>query len=473
MSLSVYEALDRLCDVEARRDLLRYEVDGWSAWPLIRFEVSLLQTGMTFPHRQPTSRAERALRALNDVPALLFVKHARHLVRTYCSGLVEPVNGRFRDMWLDDVLLATGSVFKIEVANSPRFTPRSRKAAIKRNVSGAAIDLASALLAGRSPRPDVLSAAREFGRAVRDDLGLPAIDDPWIIRRLSRFVAAKRVYRSIVRRVGPAFVLIVDPGEHALVAAAKEQGCSVLEFQHGIADSSNPSYMWPASAKAYRPRMPIPDRILLYGEHWRRELDRDGFWGDALRVVGSPRLDRYRAQAVQRSGERCSIVFTTQGLEIQAVTAFLRAALQSLANDVPFRLQIKLHPIHDSDPQPYRDAFAAFGDRVEVLAGDEGASTYELLRRADLHVSIASASHYEAVGLGVPTVILPFKTHEIVLPMQRAGHAYFAATPDDLASLLRKWQNLKPAAEVSEYYFRPGARANILRELALESSSMS
>src|SRR5204863_5092575 len=99
-----------------------------SAWPLIRFEVSLLQTGMTFPHRQPASRAQRVLRALNDLPALLFVKHARHLVRTYSSGLVEPTNGRFRDIWLDDVLLATGSVFKIEVANSPRFSSRSRKA---------------------------------------------------------------------------------------------------------------------------------------------------------------------------------------------------------------------------------------------------------------------------------------------------------------------------------------------------------
>ena len=92
---------------------------------------------------------------------------------------------------------------------------------------------------------------------------------------------------------------------------------------------------------------------------------------------------------------------------------------------------------------------------------------FELLQRANLHVSIASASHYDAIGLGVPTVILPFSTHDVVLPLYQRGHAALARTPEDLARTVRTWQNLRVPSEVSTQYFEPGAQANILRELGL------
>ena len=471
MSRSLQEVLDRLCAVEQELDLLKYQVDGWSAWPVIRFELSLLLTGLSFPHPASANRTGRALRALTSVPSLLRVHHARHVIKTYSSGLLEAVGGRYRDIWFDDVMTVAGSVFKIEAPGGSNFSKRSRKALIKRNLSSTAIEATAALLARQSPG-DLQATARMFAKVVRDQLSSTAIDEEWMTRRLRRFATNKRVYRSILQRVGPSFVLVADPGEHALVAAAREQGSAVFELQHGIADASNASYGWPAAARSHRPRMPIPDRLLLYGEHWRRELDRDGFWGDSLRVVGSPRLDRYRQQTVNQSRDSCTIVFTTQGLDVGAVSHFLCDTLGQLIPKVPLRLVVKLHPIYDANPKPYLDALAPFHGQVEVLTAHEGPSTFELLQGANLHLSVASASHYDAVGLGVPTVILPFSTQEVVLPMLRAGHASLAQTPDELATLIRNWQNLKVPTEVSEYYFRSGALANILRELNLPSADV-
>lgn len=469
MTASLQEAHQRICDVEQKLDLLRHEVDGWSAWPLIRFEVSLLLAQLTFPHAASTGRLARGLRALPGLPSLFTRKTARHLVKTYSSGLAEQSGDRYRDIWFDDVILAAGSVFKIEAANSPTFAGRSRHALVTRDLSSSAIDMAAMIQARRSPSADVPPAARAIGRALREDLGLTLIDDGWVSRRFQRFAASKRVYGMLLRRVRPSFVLVADPGEHALVAAAKESGATVLELQHGISDRSNVGYVWPAHAAPYRHRMPVPDRLLLYGEHWRRELDPGSFWGDSLRVVGSPRLDRYRERAGVRSNEVCTILFTTQGLDLEQVTTFLRDTLAILVPRIPLQLVVKLHPIHDSDPRPYLRGFAAFREQVDVLGGDQGESTFDLLRRAHLHVSIASASHYDAVGLGVPTAILPFRTHEVVLPMYRAGHAHLTRTPQDLANLVQGWQNLRLPADIGEYYFRSGARANILRELGLPS----
>lgn len=114
MSASLQEVHDRLCHVEQQHDLLKHQVDGWSAWPLVRFDLSLLLTGLTFPHPSAGSRAGRALSALTALPSLLRVRSARHVIKTYSSGLLEENGGRFRDIWFDDVMLAAGSVFKIE-----------------------------------------------------------------------------------------------------------------------------------------------------------------------------------------------------------------------------------------------------------------------------------------------------------------------------------------------------------------------
>ena len=468
---SLHHAHEQLCDAEEQFDLLRHTVDGWSAWPLIRFEVSFMLAGLTFDHRSVVSRAKRVRRAVQDLPRLARLGPARHLIQTYSSGLVELDGDRYRDMWFDDVALPAGSTFKIETLNNPRFAVLSDQAHAPRDVSGAPFDICAAILRRVRPSRDVVDVAAQFSRVIRGPLNLPDVDEEWVARRLYRFSSLRSVYAALLRRVRPSYVLVVNASHHGLMAAAREHGAIVLELQHGIADRSHASYSWSASAARYRPMMPVPDRLLLYGEYWKGELSGSGFWGENLRVVGSPRLDRYRRKGRTRDQTPRRIVFTTQGLDRARVGVFLTQFLERLGNTVPCRLAIKLHPIYDVDKAPYLEAFRPFLDRVDVIGGDEWPSTFELLRDAHVHVSIASASHYDAVGLGIPTVILPFTSHEIVLPLHRAGHAWLARTPEDLATVVRLPQMPRLAPEIGEYYFQPGARANILRELDIEPSA--
>lgn len=472
-TVPVDEAFLRICEVEQRLDLLRHTVDGWTAWPLIRFEVSQRLTAVSFPHRRAMSRGQRVFLALADLPRLIRIKNARLLVKTYSSGLIERRGDRYEDIWFDDVILAAGSTFKVEMVNNPNFAARSRRGLVRRDLASAALEIAASLLSRRRASPAIQSVAGELGRVLREELGLASVDEAWIGARLRYFSAMKIVYAALLRRVRPKCVLVADSGEHALVAAAKETGSVALELQHGINDRSHAGYFWTGYAIPYRPIMPVPHRLLLYGEHWRRELDSDSFWGESLRVVGNPRIDRYRNVPGIRSKNECTALFTTQGLDVERVTGFFRGFLQTLRRRVRLRLLIKLHPIHDTDKSIYLDALSSFHDQVEVLAGDEGASTFDLLARANLHISIASASHYDAIGLGVPTVILPFLTHEIVLPLYRAGHAHFVRTPEELCDLVLRWYELRVPEGAGEYYYKSGALPNILRELELPASGES
>ena len=468
---SLQDAHQRLCDAEEQFDLLRHTVDGWSAWPVVRFEVSLLLAGITFDRRRAVPRGKRIRRAIQDVPRLARLKPARHVITTYTSGLVEPDGDRYRDIWFDDVVLAAGSTFKIETLNNPRFERRSRSALVPRDMSSAPIEIAAAILRRFRRFRDVENVSTHLRRVLCGALGLPSVDDAWIARRLQRFSSLRRAYRSLLRRVRPSYVLVVDASHHGLVAAAKEHGAIVLELQHGVTDRSNANYSWPASAASYRRTMPIPDRLLLYGEHWRRELAISDFWVGDLRVVGSPRIDRYRRENATRDDRRCRIVFTTQGFDFKKIIDFFTQFIERVGSTVAYHLTIKLHPIHDPDKAPYVEAFRGYGDRVDIVSGEDSPATFDLLQRAQLHVSVASASHYDAIGLGVPTIILPFKTHEIVLPLQRAGHAWLARTPEDLVNLVRTWPTLRVPHETREHYFRSDAPGNILHELGLDATS--
>jgi hypothetical protein len=464
--VSPADAYARLCDLERSRSLLEVLVDGWAAWPLIRFEVSMALLALSFPGRRGIGRGERLARALADVPALARLRPARHLVKTYTSALLETAGGCSVDVHFDDVILAAGSTFKIEAHTNPRFSAQGRRAQVPRDLSSAILDLGATILARRAPSRDVAEASRVFADAIGGGLGLHEFDIAWVERRLHRFSTARRVHGAIVDRVRPRFVLVADAGEHALVAAAKERGSVVLELQHGIADRSNPGYAWPDWAAPHRARMPVPDRLLLHGEHWRGELG-GAFWGDALRVVGSPRIDRYRQLTAGRS-DICTVLFTAQGLDVANVTHFLSDAIERVQSRTAVRLVVRLHPVYDTDKAPWLEGLARLGDRAQVLAGDEGGSTLALLRQSHLHASIASASHYDAIGLGVPTVILPFQTHDVVLPLAHAGHAQVARSPQALADLIAGWRDRTVPGAVSEYYFRPGALAHILRELDLD-----
>ena len=239
-----------------------------------------------------------------------------------------------------------------------------------------------------------------------------------------------------------------------------------MELQHGLNDPAHhAAYAWGPSAAAHRAVLPLPDRLFLFGEHWRDRLADGGFWGRDLAVVGSARMDRYRDSAAPRPVDRVRVAVTTQGIDAGAVAGFVAAMLERLTSADAVEVVLKLHPAYETDPAPYASRLGA-DPRVRILLGSEGPSTLELIASAHLHVSISSTCHYEALALRTPTAVLPFTTHEIMRPLCRAGHADLLDAPDTLASLVRAAAERRVPASIGDHYFSPGATDRMRRELA-------
>jgi hypothetical protein len=454
----------RIADLEERRDLLRYEIDGWCAWPVLRKAVADSAAATRPSSPGGVSRGARLADALSDLAGLAKLRQARLFVKSYTSGLLETQGDKRKDIWFDDLLLAVGSFVKIETCNSMALRPYRRDALVPIAMTTALVDLVSGSVMPRLRHPPHIDlVSRELAAAIQAEFG-SVVTQPSVLTALTQFVWHRRFYRRVLERVRPKHVITADSGEYGLTAAARGLGITVVELQHGITDRFNSGYSWTAYAVPYRERMPVPDKLFLYGDFWARDFEPLGFWRDSMCIVGSPRVDAYR-EARARGPLTETILFTSQGIDTEACCRFL-ATLAGELRDSESRIAIKLHPIYDRDHQAYTDAFAG-EPRVTIYGAGEGPSTFELLSTARLHLSVSSAVHYDALGLGVPTAVLPFHTHEIVLPLCAAGHAMLVNDAAALARRIRARELPVVSPAVSRYYFKADSIQNMKRELSL------
>lgn len=457
----------RIHQLEVEHDLLQYKIDNWCVWPLLRFGAVLALQNLPLTKGNRIGFKHLLPIAIKDMVSLALLRSSRYLAIGHTSNRSEQENGLFKDIFFDELLLTIGDYYKLEHLDNILFAPANQKALIKSDTTSTALRIFARLLA-KSGSPSYISPiVTQLSTCFKTELGIDTFTFERIRQFLVNFYWAKKLYGLLLRQVRPKFLLLVTAySDHALVAAAKELGIKVIEFQHGFINRYHPGYSWSTYALPYKTTMPIPDRLFLYGKYWQQELEINGFWQKELYSTGSLRMEKYRQfKATIQPTDPYNIVLTTQGLDTEKLITFIADFLRLADIGSSFCLNIKLHPTERSK-EPY-EALLGTDKRVRILLGNESPSTFELLSKAHLHLSISSTCHYEALGLGVPTILLPFATHEDILSICTTGYAFLVETPQDLVDLILKINHSQVPAEVGAYYFETNVLANMRRELRL------
>lgn len=471
VSTSPETAGDVIRKIEAKYDLLQYEVDGWSVWPVLRFPVAFTLLNFPFHKSKEPYRLWELLRiAARDLPALIFARRARYFVVTYSSAFLEQEGEHFKDVFFDDLLRQLGDFYKIEKLNNKSFSSRSRAALIKSDATTIGFDLLISMFLHRFNVSDQLPAiADKMSANLRREPGLEGFTTERILGELKDFYWRKRLYSWLLKKIRPEYLFSSDGySDHAVIAAAQERGIKVCEFQHGsFEEELLPAYAWSSYAAKYQAQMLLPDKLFLYGDYWKQQLEAARVWEGRLHSVGSLRIDQYRKS---RSHDHSAladtrkILLTTQGIDTEALIAFIKEFLKIGAGKAAIELAIKLHPAFESNKQIYERSFAEH-QQVRVISGSESPSTFELLSAADLHLSISSTCHYDALGLGVPSVILPLASSGYVMPLYKRGDALLAVTPRALLDIVVNLRECSVPEATSRFYFKPDALRNMKRAL--------
>ena len=465
-SLSLQSVDLRIREAEEKYDLLRHTVSNWCVWPLIRQKcvatLRNLPTGKSAETCEFTF-VDRIILALKAIPRLIILPKVQYvIIASSLNRRTQQEDGLYKDVYFDDLLLQLDAYFKIEQADSKDFVYHSKSAFIKSDFTSTIFVLIAALLSRIIIPSHIQRAARNLIADLKQ-ADLPCPEEHSLLRTLCLFFWSKELYIWLLRRLDPKFLFLINAyNNHAIVAAAKELGIRVIEFQHGFLSCHHTGYSWSTYAHRYKAHMPIPDQLFLYGEFWKQELEVNGFWDDELQSVGSLRVDTFRQRRFERK-HVCTIVVTTQNLDTERLIAFLLQFLQIAQGKLRVCLFIKLHQ-NEVDRSIYEKAFGR-EDNVHIIAGNAAPSTFELLAFSHFHVSIYSTCHYEAIALGTPTVILPLTGHEAVLHLHCAGHALLAQTPKELFQIALQWQEIGISPEVGKHYFSADALESMKRAL--------
>lgn len=457
-----------LVDFERRRNVFSLTVDGTSLWRLLRFEISNEIQNFSLAR---TAISRSTILASTFRAAIQYMTAGRdyeYLGATLVSALRRRDERGWNDIYFDHLIDEIEGGAKMAYVDTDGFADNARHVRRQPVFEDTAVFALSALLGRIFPTSRDDATFRGLSELIVSDLGLVEFTPERIRRKYDVLRWRSWLYRLVLKRLRPRCVLVPNSGQFALFMAARDMGIPFVEMQHGIFSPDHPDSL-PADVLNYDLKsLLIPDLLTVYGSYWADRLS-DTALGKLgrIRAVGSPLIEPskvLRRNKFSADPTTPVLTLTTQGgvagqKAIDFACDFLRLY------QAPLQFNIRLHPGYEAGVSDYDAKFSADA-RVKLWRGNSRPDTYEMIAMSDLHISVSSACHFEALGIGTPTGILALPSHELVLDLARRGDALLIDSPEALAAVVegRSWSTITPAA--SDPYFREGHVRNIREVLA-------
>jgi hypothetical protein len=248
--------------------------------------------------------------------------------------------------------------------------------------------------------------------------------------RISTVYWQARLYQLLLVRIKPQAILVSDTGEYGLRIAAGRAGVPFIELQHGVFDASHPDAV-PAWVTGPAEALVLPNILASRGRYWIECLAETRQGRDHAVPVGNEFIDEARQRRKARAAARTvHFVLTTQGLDSLRLARWIEAMKVAAPAAVDWRLSIKLHPVYDRETREFSKLQEDC--RIRVIAGSALPNVFDLLAEADLHLSIASACHFDAAALGIRSVVVPLAGHESLLDAVDGKQIFLAQSPEDI-----------------------------------------
>ena len=449
--LSEREVFELLSDFESKHNPYNLLVYGVSVWQILRPRIASNLQNAKY-EKAPIAKIERFLAYADFFRFIKLLKNrgAKYCAFTNYSGYRNSYLGRYEDIWFDHILDNFPGGVKIARIDARGFRNNVKQARIKPVYDISVFEKAAGLFSRVAPIQDVDGVYEKVTRLANKLLGHEHFTSASIQIQVSRFFWLSRFYRIILKLLKPKKVMFVGTNEFSLIYASQKENIDAIEFQHGIFTKHH-AYTLPIISESLTDNLILPDVIGLYGKFWESELRGTIFdQRNILNVLGNFSLEKYKKMRIDRfkTSESISIIVTTQGIEREKIIKFFKDFLKSFSRDLS--ITFKLHPSYDPSSSAY-DELKILDSRVTILSGNEGKSTFELIALSDLHLSIASACHYDSLSIGTPTLVLAMAGAEIMEPIISSGYSDLLYDSSDLIRYLDK-HFTKPIVVDDEFF---------------------
>ena len=176
---------------------------------------------------------------------------------------------------------------------------------------------------------------------------------------------------------------------------------------------------------------------------------------------------RARHEGRDRS-DKVRLLLTSQGLDTARLVAWVEQLADCAPPSLDWDLSIKLHPVYDFDTRAFEPLRS--NPRISVISGAEQPNVFDLLADSDLHLTIASACHFDAAAIGVRSAIIPLSGHELVANTVDGKWFFLARAPSDVWDIAGRPPPADPAH--ANRFSAPGYVDNLMALLPTASRSV-
>ncbi|MFZ5755216.1 MAG: hypothetical protein ACOY3J_13405, partial [Bacillota bacterium] len=248
-----------------------------------------------------------------------------------------------------------------------------------------------------------------ISRRVSSALGHSGILLPWeeiltLMRKEFAFASvAIRISSGILNEIQPQFLLVEDgysPSHMAIQLAAKKRGVPVIELQHGLIVPDNYSYKFGIQDVGQLRNSPFPDKLWVYGEHFKEVLQQNRFLrSEDIVVIGNPYLWYKLNRMKDRKQQGNKILIAAQ----PEYSAFFTKLTLELSRLVENDIILKPHP---SEIPRAREIYKDLIGNKKVTLVTSNIPIYELFCQSAFHIAVGSMTHLEALCFGIKDIII-------------------------------------------------------------------
>jgi hypothetical protein len=192
--------------------------------------------------------------------------------------------------------------------------------------------------------------------------------------------------------------LVVSYDKFPIIAAAKDLGIEVIEFQHGVITNYHFAYNFSEPLKKLKY---FPDKLLTFGEYW---ANTEGFPRQTeVEVYGFPYLNQQLKKYKEVTKLKNQVLFLSQGTIGKELSNY---AFQMAQKMPECQFIYKLHP---GEYNRWKNEYpalvqASFFNNFEVIDHNQE-NLYRYLAEADFQVGVYSTAIFEGLTLNCKTIL--------------------------------------------------------------------
>jgi hypothetical protein len=282
------------------------------------------------------------------------------------------------------------------------------------------------------------------------------------------FWAQQRGWKKFFKAAGVRKVFIVNAWKRAMISGAQAAGATVVEPMHGAISDIHPYLTWAGQDRvAYQ-----PDELLEWGAYWGEIAGLPA--ATKRKVIGAPdavveaiELERELADAEQAHLTN-TVFIASQAHATKKITKFLLAAA---AAHPTFFFTLKQHP--QEAPVDFeavaRNAFRKgklASPRVpsNLILADPKANTLELMARSEFVLGVYTTALFEAFALGCKVGVLAFSGWHHIRALVERGDATLIHDLAELDEYLKanSAKDVSGLRERADYYYaKPASEAEL------------